>query len=787
MQKNKLWMYMLSISFAIISLFVGLFFISFDVNTAYADPQVVDDYSLQSVEAVYDGSYHYLQVTAGNDVIVEYLNSMNEYQSQKIGYKNVGEYEVIVRFSSEDKTPAYAHANIVITPQTLVVHANATKVYGENDAIDFTYSGVVGSEVPKFAGELSHLGGENVGNHDVTINTLTIEDNGKFIASNYALSIDVNSSLIITKRPLYVLPTSGQGKEYNSADRNIAYEVLNVLPSDSLLIGGYLSREEGERVGEYLIGLGSLHLKDTSSQNYILNMHANSVYYSIYPATLEISINDKHVLYGNVDTDFSYSFMNNTQIKFDVGDDLNIEYYCVDNFGNPVDEKTAKSEDGYVISATANNPNYVVTIHNGRYYVSYDVYDVTFIVFDDEFESIYEHFSKIGALPTEINLDFAGYSFEGWKTPEGETLKDISNYLVTKDTTFRAIYSAIRYTINYALNGGTFAVSENEYYFVTSNFDLPRPARYGYAFGGWYENEFYTGTQVEHINGQDMKNYILFAKWEANQYDVSLPENTQSEGYRIWKQDGKPSYDESYKIYIALDASHDKSYSSLKVYANWQRGGITKLVVNVVTNPQLVNLSNPDNPSTTYAECVIGKVIASDFAIEVEGITLNHYNIDFVASGLVIKRESVEHGQSLQVIPLIPDKEHYTQTSPYWSETDFENITEDKTIMAMYTPDTYIVTFVGEDGNEYKQSVVYGQKVSTEKLNVYKLGALEYFAFDSSLDNIEQDTTIHYSIESNVYIIYFVLLSLILLAVVVYVVISALHYSSHRKLRRTIK
>ena len=52
------------------------------------------------------------------------------------------------------------------------------------------------------------------------------------------------------------------------------------------------------------------------------------------------------------------------------------------------------------------------------------------------------------------------------------------------------------FTITYVLNGGTNVANPITEYYATTNGILPIPSYTGYSFGGWYENDTFTGSSL---------------------------------------------------------------------------------------------------------------------------------------------------------------------------------------------------------------------------------------------------------------------------------------------------
>ena len=86
---------------------------------------------------------------------------------------------------------------------------------------------------------------------------------------------------------------------------------------------------------------------------------------------------------------------------------------------------------------------------------------------------------------------------------------------------------AIKYTIEYELDGG---ISENlpsEYDTLNKGLDIPSPTKEGYKFLGWYDNNLFTGEKITKIEKGTEGNKILYAKWEKENitYKITFESN----------------------------------------------------------------------------------------------------------------------------------------------------------------------------------------------------------------------------------------------------------------------
>ncbi len=88
-----------------------------------------------------------------------------------------------------------------------------------------------------------------------------------------------------------------------------------------------------------------------------------------------------------------------------------------------------------------------------------------------------------------------------------------------------------KYTIKYNLNGGTkVGTYPSEYTSESKSFTLPTPERSGYHFVGWYTDSTMT-QKISSVSGSTAKNLVLYAKWEAHNYQEQVtPATLKNDG-----------------------------------------------------------------------------------------------------------------------------------------------------------------------------------------------------------------------------------------------------------------
>lgn len=155
-----------------------------------------------------------------------------------------------------------------------------------------------------------------------------------------------------------------------------------------------------------------------------------------------------------------------------------------------------------------------------------------------------------------------GYSFDGWyrdaactnlKTSDAEIKENVT--ATTTDQTnleYWAHWSPIQYTITFNKQNGTGGTDNAKVHFDNNDFTVTpvvAPTRTGYTFAGYYTEANGGGVQLVNASGvwQSSKtgyldangkwvkaeNTTLYAKWTANQYDVTLNANGGSSSDQI--------------------------------------------------------------------------------------------------------------------------------------------------------------------------------------------------------------------------------------------------------------
>ena len=138
----------------------------------------------------------------------------------------------------------------------------------------------------------------------------------------------------------------------------------------------------------------------------------------------------------------------------------------------------------------------------------------------------------ITTVPTRTGYTFLGYfdSSNGGKKYYNADLTSAADWDKTSATTLYANWQGITYQVKFDKNGGTSGSMSNETFTYDASKALTTNAfsKTGYYFAGWTTNADGTGTS--YTNGQSVSNLssinnavvILYAKWIANTYTVTL-------------------------------------------------------------------------------------------------------------------------------------------------------------------------------------------------------------------------------------------------------------------------
>jgi len=381
-----------------------------------------------------------------------------------------------------------------------------------------------------------------------------------------------------------------------------------------------------------------------------------------------------------------------------------------------------------------------------------------------------------------------GHTFLGWaEIAGGEVVYEAGDTITfTKSMTLYAKWSVNSYTITYYVDGAQYgSVATVEY---NTQIELPaEPTKDGFKFYGWvYKDE----TSVGMPQRMPAQNLEVAASWIENQYVITfypnmgdatgtkvqmvdivangdttatLDSNTfQRTGYTFlgWAEtaDGQVKYENAVEVSLTGD---------LPLYAVWSVNKYTITFANTgdstvasITANYGADVDAPADPVKEgyhfvgWSEPIPDTMPAKDMTITANW-EINTYTVTYVADGKIVDTQSVEHGADAAA-PQIPVKIGYDKTAPYWNNAG-KNITADTTITAVYTINTYTVTYKADGKIVDTQSVEHGADAVAPQIPV-KTGYTDTAPYwNENGVNITADTVIEAVYTVNKYTVKYVI------------------------------
>ncbi len=380
-----------------------------------------------------------------------------------------------------------------------------------------------------------------------------------------------------------------------------------------------------------------------------------------------------------------------------------------------------------------------------------------------------------GTLPTPVK---EGYNFEGWHTENGTliTEKTISTY--TDTFTLYAKWSEAEYTVTFNAGEGTCNITNKSVNYAEIIGTLPTPEKENLEFLGWYdsagteitESSIYTYGKDISLNAKYAEKQSGYAKFVAGGEVIAtvpfsdLPNNEpnvpQKDGYDgVWEsytesEDGiivKAVYTpKKYTItWVIGETIEKKTYSYLSpvtvpivlnngdnIFTGWSveiptfmpASSITvtaeyspiEYTAKFISDGKLydtvtytMNDSFVDEPTIPLKA---GYIYKWDSYILKEGGTniyssrdLIDYTAKFVADDKAVGEITYNVETKSIKNPAVPSKNGYTGSWPTYT-LDVGGIT----VNAIYTPNTYTVTFTADNKVVERVSYEYGAKSITE-------------------------------------------------------------------------
>ena len=280
-------------------------------------------------------------------------------------------------------------------------------------------------------------------------------------------------------------------------------------------------------------------------------------------------------------------------------------------------------------------------------------------------------------------------------------------------------WTAPTYAVTLNTNGGTINNGNVTEYTYGVGATLPTDVtRTGYTFKGWYYNENLTGSPVTAIGDTETGNKEYWAKWEINQYTITVkPENGKAD-ITITQDYGTPITSPADPIregytFIGWDREIPKTVpaENITVTAQWEINQYTIAFdtaggseIAPITQDYGTNITAPADPTRKgYTFKGWDKEIPE--TMPAENITvkaqweINRYTITFdTAGGSEIASITQDYGTNITA-PANPTRKGYTFKG--WDKEIPETMpAENMTVKAQWEINQYAITFDTNGGSE---------------------------------------------------------------------------------------
>jgi len=135
------------------------------------------------------------------------------------------------------------------------------------------------------------------------------------------------------------------------------------------------------------------------------------------------------------------------------------------------------------------------------------------------------------------------------------------------------------------------------------------------------------------------------------------------------------------------------------------------------------------------------------------------YEVTFVANGITVDTVLAGYGASpSEIAPEIPEVEGYTQTAPYWdfAAVGFNSIVyRDATVHAVYTINTYTVTFISPFTTHPLKTQVVNHGADAEAPTNIAVQGYTFAYWDNAFTNVKQNIVVKAVYDINIYTITF--------------------------------
>ena len=370
------------------------------------------------------------------------------------------------------------------------------------------------------------------------------------------------------------------------------------------------------------------------------------------------------------------------------------------------------------------------TVFTAKYTI--DVYTITYNYGDNKTEEVTVTINNFINDNYQLLTPYIlGYTFNSWSISNGETdettdttltFEQLHDLSTDKKLTLTANTTKKEYTLNYEANGGEGSITTPITIYIDSELNLPKLAKIGYTFNGWYN---VAGEEVDSIDDiikdNENTNITIYARYEAIEYtiefevnskygslaDSSITNNTitlsyddvyvltganAKDGYTFlyWTYNGQNYYEGQKIINLSTDNNGQIvmtavfSYTVKFYYSTNQASSTTEDIVCAIDNNGNINITLPTNIDTKDYHYFNGwKISSSDDTIYRPGQIYSGrptafyadwqamtYTINYYDGSTLIGSDTYTYGTGKDTLREVPNKVGMTNDGHWYDAKD---------------------------------------------------------------------------------------------------------------------
>ena len=426
--------------------------------------------------------------------------------------KAAGETDITVKQAGNDTYAPFEKTQKLIVkkvPITVTAEAKSKKIGAADPELTYTYTGsLVGND--EFTGKLERQAGEEVGQYDILIGTLAIND-------NYDITYNKAVFEIFDKTPQNIIVADFGEKTYGDA----AFAV-SVTADAAANLTNYTYESDNTDVAE-IAADGTITIKAAGEANITVKEPGNDEY-APFEKTVKLAVKKKAVTVASVDIENKTAVLDGVLAEDAENATLDFDKITVEQ-GEAIDETTSNITLKNFVLKGDKAANYEITTESLPATTANDnIVDITIAAENGVVTGAAKYIK--GSSVTVTAAANSGYRFTGWYV-DGEAVSTESTYTFTadNDVALTAKFernrssrgggggSSSAYTIKFDTNGGSelknISVKNGQ-----SIGTITEPKKDGYVFTGWYSDKELT--KPYNKDEKVTASAILYAGWKID-------------------------------------------------------------------------------------------------------------------------------------------------------------------------------------------------------------------------------------------------------------------------------